>query len=712
MIYKKVTIGAVILLTCGFTAFAQKIDIYKRPVQIERSRNFDVKHYRLTLSFDLDKKIFHGTNQVTLSPLIDGFTECVFDAEDLTIMKVHDSQDQPLKFEHKDHKLVIHFVCPFDYGQTVKFTITYSGSDPGLGLFFVDESESNPKMVITDSFPNRARRWFPCYDFPHDKVTAEMIITTKDKNKVLSNGRLMSVTENKEAGTKTYHWAQEKPHSTYLSMLGIAPFEVIRDSLGSLPINYWVFPKDLEEAKWNFRKTPEMIRFFNNLYGYDYPWAKYDQVTSPKMSGGAEATSATIHGLGIIYDRRAEQDFSWDRIIAHEVAHQWFGDLLTLRTWAHTWLNESFATYFDYIWTNHDKGEEEGAVDLLGKKNRYLREAHNSYIRPIVFDRYNEPGDNFDSHTYPKGAACLHMLRFILGDKNFYRVLKHYLHKHAFQPVLTQDLMIAVKDVTGQNMDWFFEQFIFKPGHAVFDISYIWKKESKKLQLKIKQVQDFSLGIPVYKIPVIIGLVTSKQNRSEKIWITKKEEIFEFLLEEKPLLVRFDKGNYLLKEWTFKKEIGELVYQLKNDDVIGRMWAGGELGKYKNDSHAIDALADRIFNDAFWAVRNSALESWSIAVTEPDVDFLKTCCRDQNSKVRTTAVRLLGDTRDPELISFYKEMYSGDDSYLVQAETLKSIGKSGDKSQLSFLEKIAGTDSPRNVIKRAAEWALGELRIK
>jgi aminopeptidase N len=702
-------ISIIFFLSISVTANAQEYEIYKRPIQVERSRDFDVIHYRVTLSFDLDKKIFGGTNEVTLSPLKDDFKQCVFDAEDLVITQVVNSQNQTLKFEHQDHKLVMHFEKNYNYGQTVKFTIFYSGSDPGLGLFFVDESVSNPKMVITDSFPNRARRWFPCYDFPHDKVTAEMIITTKNENKVLSNGKLVSVTENKDAGTTTYHWSQEKPHSTYLSMIGIAPFKVIRDSLGSLPINYWVFSKDVEYAKWNLKKTPEMIEFFNELYGYDYPWAKYDQVTSPKMGGGAEATSATILGMGVIYDRRAEQDFSWDRIIAHEVAHQWFGDLLTLRTWSHTWLNESFATYSDYIWTNYDKGEDESAIDLLGKKNQYLYEAHTKYIRPIVFDRYNDPGDNFDSHTYPKGAICLHMLRFILGDENFFRVLNHYLHKHAFQPVLTEDLMIAVKDVTGQNMDWFFEQFIFKPGHMVFDISYYWNENSKKLQLTIKQVQDFSAGIPIYKIPVKIGIVTPKQKQSEKIWITKKEEVFGFTVEEKPLLVRFDEGNYLLKEWTFYKEIEELIYQLNNDDVIGRMWAAKELAKHKKETHVIDALADRVQNDDFWAVRESALVSWSNSGGEGDIDFLKTCCKDQNSKVRTTAIRLLGDTGDQKLISFYKDMFSKDDSYLVQAETLRSIGKCGDRSQLSYLEKWTDTDSPRNVIKKAVEWAILKL---
>jgi aminopeptidase N len=173
--------------------------------------------------------------------------------------------------------------------------------------------------------------------------------------------------------------------------------------------------------------------------------------------------------------------------------------------------------------------------------------------------------------------------------------------------------------------------------------------------------------------------------------------------------VRFDEGNYLLKEWTFYKEIEELIYQLNNDDVIGRMWAAKELAKHKKETHVIDALADRVQNDDFWAVRESALVSWSNSGGEGDIDFLKTCCKDQNSKVRTTAIRLLGDTGDQKLISFYKDMFSKDDSYLVQAETLRSIGKCGDRSQLSYLEKWTDTDSPRNVIKKAVEWAILKL---
>jgi aminopeptidase N len=688
---------------------SQKINVYKRPIQAERSHDYDARHYRLKLTFDLDKKEFWGENKVTLKPLRDEFKECVLDAKELEITGVINYRNIPLRFKQTDKNLIVYFSRAYSYGEEVVFTIKYNAKDPKYGFFFSDETPRNPKMVSTDSFPNEARHWFPCYDYPHDKVTMELIATVKKPNKVLSNGKLLSVTEDKKNIWVTYHWHQEKPHSTYLSMVAIAPFVVIRDSLGSLPINYWVYEKDEANARRIFKKTPDMIDFFNKLYGYEYPWAKYDQVEVPTQGGGAEATSATILGEGVIYDRRAEQDFSWQRIIAHEIAHQWWGDLVTLRTWSETWLNESFGTYSDYLYTRFDKGEDEGACDLLGKKNSYLREAHDRYIRPIVFNRYEQPGQNFDRHTYPKGACTIHMLRFVLGDKPFFRILKYFLHKHEFQPVDTHDFMKAVKEVTGKNMDWFFDMYFFKPGHMVLDISYTWNETTKTLQMKVIQTQDTSLGIPIYKIPVIIGLKTSNQKISKKVRIKEKEEIFEFKLDEKPLLVRFDEGNYLLKEWTFHKEIDELLYQLKNDDVIGRMWAASELTRFKGNSRAAGELTRRLQNDPFWSVRKSAVDALGKLNVRLDVNLLKKLCKDKNSRVRTSILRVLGDTGDRNLISFFKDQFKRDDSYLVQAEALRSIGKCGDGSQVSFLENAAKVKSHKGVIKKAAEWAQKEL---
>ena len=706
---RSIAAACLALLLCGVSA-GQKIDIYERPVQVERSHDFDAKHYRITLEFDLDKKTFWGENRITLSPLRDGFPFCELDVVGLDVFAVEDDLNRELRFEQGEGSVTVFFEKAYNYGDSITFTVKYYGKDPKQGLFFDDERTSGPQMVSTVSWPENARYWIPCYDYPHDKVTNELIVTVKSPLKVLSNGRLVSIKENESGGMKTYYWSQEKPHSTYLFMLAIAPFTVIEDSLGDLPVNAWVYEKDAENAKWIFEKTPYMIDFFNRIYDYPYPWAKYAQVTSPRMGGGAENTSATTLGEGAIYDRRAEQDFSYERIIAHEIAHQWWGDLITLRTWSHTWLNESFGTYSDHLYTRFDKGEDEGAVDLLGKKNSYLREAHTRYIRPIVFDRYERAQQNFDSHTYPKGAAVLHMLRFVLGDKPFFRILSHFLHKHEFQAVDTHDFMIAVKDVTGQNMDWFFEQFLFKPGHMKLNVSYTWDQSTGQIKLKVDQVQDTSLGVPIYRIPVIIGITTDKGKVSKKVWLEEREETFTFDVESRPLMVRFDEGNYLLKEWTFTKTSNELLFQLNNDDVIGRMWAASQLEKFFDQIEVRDALRDSIRNDEFWAVRRDSLETLGKTLDPFFIPVFKAMSSDPNSKVRISALRILGEYKDTALIPFYKERFKKEDSYSAQAEALRSIGKCGVQSHLPFLEEAARVESPRNVIQRAASWALDRLK--
>ena len=696
-----------ILFICGVITSAQKIDIYQRPSQVERSHDFDALHYRLKLTFDLEQKRFWGENQVTLKPLKDGFRECFLDTRELKVTKILNDQNIPLTFKQIEDHLQINFLQSYHYGDKITFTIKYSVNNPKKGFFFSEETNRNPNMISTDSWPNEARYWFPCYDYPHDKATMELIATVKKPNKVLSNGKLISIKEHKNHSWVTYHWHQQKPHSTYLSMVAIGPFAVIKDSLGNLPINYWVYPKDLKDAKRIFRKTPNMIAFFNKLYAYPYPWAKYDQVETPTQGGGAEATSATILGQNVICDEKGEKDFSWQTTIAHEIAHQWWGNLITLRTWSETWMNESFATYSDYLYTRYDQGEEEGALALLNKKNAYLQEAQKRYIRPIVFNRYEHPGQNFDRHTYPKGACILHMLRFILGDTGFFKTLSCFLHKHAFQAVDTHDFMTAIKDTTGQNLDWFFDQYIFKPGHPVFEITYKWK--DKRVFLKVSQVQDFSKNIPVYNMPVHIGIKTQKDKTTHKVWISKKEQTFNFEVKDKPLLVRFDEGNHLLKEWIFKKDLNELIYQLKNDDVIGRIWAGSELISYKMESLVKKVLINSAVNDPFWAVRRNSVQALAKTNTAISNRILKKICQDPNSKVRGTALGILGDKKDPNLVNFFKQQFKKDDSYLVQAETLRAIGKCGGKEDSSFLEKALNIPSPRKVIKKAATWSLKEL---
>jgi aminopeptidase N len=708
---KAITIIIFLFITLQ-TGISQKVDVYNRPVQTERSRDFDAIHYKITLNVDLEKKILAGKNQITLSPLNDGLEKCVLDASYLIVENVINGDGKILPFEQKNDQVLIALGRKYNHADTLDISLEYTLNKPAHGIKFIDATATNPLMVSTDCFPNKARQWIPCYDYPNDKVTTEMIVTVDKKYKVLSNGRLVSVKENDKEGTVTYHWNQELPHSTYLINLSIADYAVLKDSLGSLPINYWVY-KGLEaDAGTTFRKTPYMINFFNNLYNYPYPWAKYDQVITSYMGGGAEATSATILGEGIVMDTIAEKDYSGERVIAHEIAHQWWGDLITLRSWEHTWLNESFGTYSDYLYTRHDKGEDAGAFDLLGKKNQYLNEARNRYIRPIVFNRYNDPGDNFDSHTYPKGACMLHLLRYILGDDAFFRTLSTFLHQNEFKPVDTHDLMKTVKEVSGKNMDWFFDQYIFSPGHPVFEVTKTWDENKKTLKLIILQKQDSIPGVPIYTIPVNLGFVVDGKKIVKEVWLKNKSESFDFDFSSQPLLVRFDEGNYLLKEITFKKSLQELLYQAENDDMIGRLTSVNELRVFSSEKPTRAAWSRIATGDTFWAVRQAALENLGKYPDDKSLQLFKLCLKDENSKVRLSAVRILGDMKDPKMIKLFENVFSSENSYAVKAESLRSIGKCGGTKELPFLKAAQSEISYRNVVGKGATEAITMIMKK
>jgi aminopeptidase N len=369
-------------------------------------------------------------------------------------------------------------------------------------------------------------------------------------------------------------------------------------------------------------------------------------------------------------------------------------------------MNESFGTYSDYLYKRYAWGKDESDYDLLRKKKGYLNEAQNRYMRPIVFNRYEEPGQNFDSHTYPKGACVLHMLRFILGDDTFFRILSTFLHQYEFQAVSTQDFMKCVKEVSGLNMDWFFEQFLFHPGHPVFELTKNWNETTKTLTIQINQKQDQWENVPIYKIPVNIGLYHGEGKTIHKVWLNKKTESFDFKLDAEPLMVRFDEGNHLLKEWTFKKPEKELLYQVKNDDVPGRLWVVDELKEFSDSPETQKIWSDLAINDTFWAVREAAVKNLSELQGTTFREVLITAAGDGSSKVRVAAIKALGDLKDKSMVDRFRKIFETDESYLVMAEALLAIGKSSDKSSLEFLKKAEKVRSPRNTVKNAAAKAM------
>jgi len=371
-------------------------------------------------------------------------------------------------------------------------------------------------------------------------------------------------------------------------------------------------------------------------------------------------------------------------------------------------MNESFATYSDYLYFRHDRGDDEGALNLQGKLQAYLREAKTRYVRPIVTDRYDQPGDMFDSHTYPKGARVLHMLRQQLGDAAFFDTLKHFLHRYAFEPVDTGDFIRSVKTVTGQNLDWFFDQWLFTPGPPVFDVRSDWDPARKVVVLTVAQVQDVARGIPVFRVPVAVAIVNAAGRSTSQVWIREREETFEFPSETRPLLVRFDPDNVLLKEITFPKQRDELLYQLSHDDVIGRMSAAAELAVLTGDSVAVGELAASAQGDPFWAVRRGAVEALAQTGGASSAAVIRKAATDAHPSVRTAALVALGDLKDRSLLAFFKARFAEDASDAVRAESLRAVGKLGDPSTVPFLEQCAAVPSYRNLIATAAKQAIGQ----
>lgn len=711
--------AALTFVSGGGASGDEKIDVWSRPQRPPPVRTYDVVHYRIALTLDDQTRSFRGETTITLFPLHDGFHDVHFDAETFTVTAVRDEKGKRLPFVQKDGGLDVELREPVGRGHEFALTVAYEArsvhvdptkygmaADYPLGLDFRDETPDNPRLVETLSFPTGARHWFPCFDHPSDKATSEVLATVRKDWRVLSNGRLLETIEDRGGKTHTFHWRQDDQHSTYLFVLVAGPYQVLTDNLGMLPLGYWVYPKDVADAPRSFAQTPEILRFFARTFRVPYPWDKYDQATIPGVTGGAESTSATVLGQVTIHDEDAEPDFPSAWLVAHEAAHQWWGDLVTPADWSETWLSESFATYGEYLYARSAAGDDEAAVNLLVKKEAYLKEAREKYVRPIVFDRWVWPNDNFDRHTYQKGALVLHMLRDLVGDEAFFKAFRVLLERRGYESVTTPDFVAAVREASGQDLQWFFDQWVLKPGHPVLDVSQDWEESSRTLRLRVRQVQDTSDRVPVFRARVRIGIETEAGRTSETIWLAKKEESFDFKLASRPLLVRFDEGDMLLAEVSFRKSAPDLLYELDHDDARGRAWAAGELSRMRSEAGVDAALARAARDDGFWKVREAALEAISAARRPEDAAlFRDRAAEDASSKVRVAALAAVAAYESPAMAPFLAERFRTDRSYLARAEAIRGLGRARDRAYLPVIEEAAGLRSPRQVVRTAARAA-------
>lgn len=646
-----------------------------------RDRVVDVKHIRIDIAFDIDARKVIARCATTFAPINDGVEQVEFDAVEMTIHRVTDANGTDLPYEYSDNKLRIRLPQPAKAGEDITAVIAYE-CRPRRGLYFTLPDEGYPQRPVqiwTQGEDEDNRHWFPCFDFPNEKQTSELHATVPEDFFVLSNGVLEGVDHAPAAKTKTYHWRQHIPHVAYLISLVAGVFSEVRVDSAGMPVLYYQTPGREEDAKRAWGRTPLMLQFFNEKIGVPYPYEKYATIAvADFIFGGMENTSATTMTDRLLHDERAHPDmvFPCDGIAAHELAHQWFGDLLTTRDWANAWLNEGFATYFEALFNEWYRGRDEFIYEMLGNADTYFTEDRERYRRPLVTNVYGQPIDLFDRHLYEKGALVLHMVRYLLGDDLWWKAIQHYVRKFAQQNVTTADFARAIEEATGRNLDWFFDQYVYKQGYPEFKVSYSWDDDLKSAQVKVEQTQETNEQNPLFRMPVEIAFTVGDSRQTFKVNIEEKEQTFYFALAAKPRVVSFDPNNWVLKTVDFSKSKEQLIQELKGSEaIIDRIRAAEGLAKV-GTAEAVAALKEALLHDPFWGVRSRVARALGTIRSTTARDALIEGLHNEDPRVRRAVVTALGEFRNDETAADALLPYAEHDaSYFVEGEAAKSLGR-------------------------------------
>jgi len=535
-----------------------------------RSKDYDLQHSKIALRFQPEQKKVMGDVTHSLTLLRDGLENISFDSVGLQIESVHINKGTA-KFATTESKLAVTLPKGAKAGAKFDVEIKYQGT-PSKGLYFIlpDKDYPNrPLQVWTQGESEDTRYYLPTYDYPNDRLTTETILTVPASWLTISNGKLIGVTDASD-GMKTWTWRESQPSSTYLITVVAGEFVEVKDSWRNIPVTYYA-PKDRSDRlSLSYSRTPAMIELFSKKLGVDYPWEKYSQAMVDEfVAGGMENSSATTNTAESLRNPKLvpEYEQNEDPLISHELAHQWFGDLVTTKDWGNIWLNEGFATFMETVWAESHFGKDTADYDRWEATRQWFA-MRSLYDKPIV--RYNfEESEEFDGNAYGKGGWVLYMLRRQLGEDAFYAGLKHYLEVNRGKNVMTPDLTKAMEEATHTNVDAFFQQWIYGAGAPKFEVSYAYDEAKKQVALTVKQTQKREGHVGLFNVPVDVEITTAGGPKLYPIHVTQESEVFTFPSDSAPLMVLFDKGTQILKSAQFKKEKKELFYQLKNAGEVG-----------------------------------------------------------------------------------------------------------------------------------------------
>lgn len=699
----------------------------------ERKRTYDVQHILLNIyDLDLKSKTLRATVQTSIVPLEDNFSSIEVDAVGMKIEDVERVQSTRadinnniitgVTYEYDNAKLKINLDKSFNKGDTIVYLIAYTVTDPEKGLYFISPNETfpyKPFQVWSQGEGEDNRYWIPCYDYPNDMATSEMYVTVENQYRTLSNCVLESVKQNSNS-TATWHWVSKKPYSSYLIMLGAGNWDVIEESWDGIPVSSYVPPGKKEWGVRSYRQTADILMFFSEYTGYRYPWGSYLQVAvEDYIYGGMENTGAVVYFDGSIYDDKTEPDYRATSLVAHEIAHQWWGDAVTCRNWNEIWLNESFATYFQCLYYEHLYGKDEFDYNIFRNGNDAIRVDSTTARKPI----YNREG--LTTNTYDKGSVVLNMMRYIAGDEKFRKTMNIYITKHQHTPVVTRDLLDAlheamdsgVKENMPADTKWFFEEWIYKAGQPEIEVSYKFEESTKEISITARQIQRLDSS-SVFKTPFPFQIITAKSRQDYRMQTGIEPKTYKIKLDSKPLCVIFNKGNKVLSKLYFAKPMQDWLYQLKNsEDAIDRISAIRGLKDFINNDSAVNAITEVMTGDKFWGVRYEAAQMLSNSTNKTVQDiYLKKLVEEKDSRVRRSYITGIAKLIEvnPELkenssvIEFFLvNLINNENSYYAFADGISTLAKIMDKDKLydvvvPYLEK----DSHADIIRRHVMAAL------
>ena len=672
------------------------------------SRTYDVQHYRIEVRLDADKKQVIGSTTVTVVPLRSKLDSLVLHAVDMDVSSLTIAGHKPLRYVNDRKQLTVFLDRTYSVVDTLRIRVDYSCT-PSAGMYFIAPDSSDPtrhRQIWSQGEDMDNRNWFPCWDYPNDQATSEVIATVQDSWTVLSNGALLSVNHDRKNKTKTFHWSQSKPHVAYLVMLVAGEYKVITEKYKNIPLEYYVYGERAEDGRRSLAATPQIMKFMESATGFAYPWEKFAQVFIDEfMWGGMENTSAVTLNTSYLIDRRGLLDFTADDVVAHELAHQWFGDLVTSRDWTELWLNEGFANYFESLYKKQAKGKDEQQYDLMSQMAAVIGTERGQGRKPLVSD------GSYTTNLYSKGALVLYMLNDILGDEDFFRSIRLYLKRHAFTSVSTYDLQRSIEDATGQNLDWFFGQWVYGAGHPQFSVSTSWDEPEKTLRVTVRQTQTIdSLG-GLFVVPVDIECTTTSGKTSQLVWLTKQEQVIAIPLAEKPLMVIFDKGMKLLKTLKFEKSKEEFLVQLvRAEDVSDRIAAVRGLREHKDDVSVYSALKQAALHDTFWGVRREATIYLGTMKQDGVKEAMFEVYDDGKSSIRNAAIVALEQFKSSDVVAFLKKALDADSSYIVQSSCLQALAGMDTLEALSAARRLVTQESHRDILRRSALQVLRTVR--